>query len=103
MPSLIEDVLRIEQAADSALAQARASVRAIEARADRDIAAVRREVTENLDARIVSFRAEAETRHRRAVEQAERESAAALADIAHLDENALDRLADRIADHFCGK
>ena len=103
MPSLIEDVLRIEREADGALAQAHTAVRAIEGRAEKDVAAIKQQIGEELDARLASFRAEAEARQLQSIEQAHRESAAALAEIARLDKSTLDNLAGRVADHFSGK
>ncbi|MBI4556826.1 MAG: hypothetical protein HY706_04520 [Candidatus Hydrogenedentes bacterium] len=96
MPSLVENVLSIEEQADQLVAEAQRAAKDLERQAEVEVDALRRELASGTDQRVAAYRQEAEARHRQALATAEAEFQAALCALEGIPQEVIRRQVDRI-------
>jgi F0F1-type ATP synthase membrane subunit b/b' len=98
--ALVENILSLENEADSIVAQARAEAKEIEKSAIHDVEAYRRRLAEETHQKVRAFQKEAEEKHKRSVAEMEKDLSRVLNDIDRIADDTLKRQVDRIVIKF---
>jgi hypothetical protein len=98
--ALVENILSLENEADSIVAQARAEAKEIEQSAIVEVEAYRRQLAEETEQKISAFEKKTEERHKHSIGEAEKELAQALDAVDQILGGVLREQIDRIITRF---
>jgi hypothetical protein len=98
--ALVENIVSLENEADSIVAQARAEAKEIEQSAVAEIEAYRRQLAEETEQKIFAFQGETEGKHKHSIAEAEKELAQVLAAVDQILGSVLREQIDRIITRF---
>lgn len=100
MTSLVDNVLAVEKQADDVVAEAHAKAKQMHAEAETEIAGIQEAIQQDLKRRIAAFRADAENRHKKDVEQAQAELAVELKKLSALNAEQINTQTAKILTRF---
>lgn len=100
MVTLVEKIVSLENDADSIVAAAHGKANELEKSAMADIEAYRRKLSEDMEAKILSFQKEMEAKHKVSVIEAEEELVRALGAVDRIENHLLKEQIDRIVGRF---
>jgi hypothetical protein len=100
MANLVENIVSLENEADSIVAQAQAEGKEIEQSAIGEVEAYRRQLAEETEQKISAFQREAEKKHQRSAAEIEKELAQALNAVDQIEGAALKQQIDKIVSKF---
>ena len=98
--ALVENILSLENEADSIVAQARAEAKEIEQSAIVEVEAYRHQLAEETEQKISAFQRETEEKHKHSIAEAEKELAQALDAVDQTSGSVLREQIDRIITRF---
>jgi hypothetical protein len=98
--ALVENIVSLENEADSIVAQARAEAKEIEQSAVAEVEAYRRQLAEETEQKISAFQGETEEKHKNSIAEAEKELAQVLDAVGQISGNVLREQIDRIITRF---
>ena len=98
--ALVENIVSLENEADSIVAQARAEAKELEQSAIAEVEAYRRQLAEETDQKISAFQGETEERHKHSIAEAEKELAQVLDAVGQISGSVLREQIDRIITRF---
>jgi hypothetical protein len=98
--ALVENILSLENEADSVVAQARAEAKEMEKAAVLEAEAYRRKLSEETDQKVLAFQREMEDRHNRSVAEVEEELDQALNAIDQITGDALKQQIEKIVTKY---
>jgi hypothetical protein len=98
--ALVENILSLENEADSIVAQARVEAKEIEKSAIIEVEAYRRQLAEETDQKVSAFQRETEEKHKHSIAEAEKELVQALDAVDQLPRDLFKKQIDRIITRF---
>jgi len=98
--ALVENIVSLENEADSIVAQARVEVKEIEQSAIVEVEAYRRQLAEETEQKISAFQRETEEKHNYSIAEAEKELAQALDAVDQISGSVLREQIDRVITRF---
>ncbi len=100
MNTLVENIVSLENEADSVVAMARAEAQELEKTAAADIEAFRRKLSEDTEAKVSLFQKQIEEKHKASVVEAEEELVRSLGAVDRIADDVLRKQIDRIVNKF---
>ena len=97
MLTLVEDVVNLENEAESIIAHAHAEAEQLGKTYEEEIVSYHKKMTEEMSGKVAEFQRKAEEKHEAALAEADRELRASLDALDHVPENVLQAQAERIA------
>jgi vacuolar-type H+-ATPase subunit H len=100
MDTLVEEIVSLENEADSIVAAARHEAHELEKSVMADVETYRRKLSEDMETKVSSFQKEVDTKHKAAVIEAEAELVRALGAVDRIADHILKKQIDRIVGRF---
>jgi F0F1-type ATP synthase membrane subunit b/b' len=100
MNLLIDSILSVENEANALIEQARAEAKALEKRADNEIAALQQEIAAKVEQQVAAFRETAGKRHEAEVAKEGIEARKALESVDRISGDLISRQVDKIVSRF---
>jgi F0F1-type ATP synthase membrane subunit b/b' len=100
MNTLVENIVSLENEADSVVAKARVEAQELEKSAAADIEAYRRKLSEDMEAKVSAFQKQMEEKHKASVVAAEAELVRSLGAVDRIADDVLRKQIDRIVNKF---
>jgi F0F1-type ATP synthase membrane subunit b/b' len=100
MNTLVENIVSLENEADSVVTKARVEAQELEKSAAADIEAYRRKLSEDMEAKVSAFQKQMEEKHKASVVAAEAELVRSLGAVDRIADDVLRKQIDRIVNKF---